>query len=116
MTVWCRVEKPWFRKTIYVIRQVETDEKHRCKGYASACYQAIEKYISQIDSARKMIAFVDNENTKSIKFHKKAGFSKSKKTSKYLTNLYGWKSAIMFEKIINKKYIAEINNENFERC
>ena len=106
---WCRVAKPWDRKTIYVIRQIETAEKYKGKGYASACYQAIEKHLSQIDSARKIIAFVDDENIQSIKLHEKLGYSKSKNASKYLSNLYGWESALMFEKEICKENIMETN-------
>ena len=104
---WCRVAKPWDRKTIYVVRQVETAEKCQGKGYASACYQSVEKYLSQIDSARKIVAFVDDENIQSIKFHEKLGYTKSQNASKYLSNLYGWASASMYEKAICKENIME---------
>ncbi len=110
---WCRVAKPWDKKTIYIIRQIETAEKSKGKGYASNCYQAVEKYLSQIDNAKKIIAFVDNKNVESIKFHEKSGYSKSLKTSKYLSNLYGWDSALMFEKVIHKgKERVKAENDN----
>lgn len=104
---WCRVAKPWDRKTIYVIRQIETAEQYKGKGYASACYKAVEKYIAQLDNSRKIIAFVDDENIQSIKLHEKLGYSISHNPSKYLYNLYGWESALMFEKDITKEYIME---------
>lgn len=95
---WCRVAKPWNRKTIYVIRQIETKEKFKRKGYAEICYSEAEKYISTLNNAKKIITFVDNENTPSIRFHEKNGYVRTENTSKYLIDLYGWNSAIMFEK------------------
>ncbi len=109
---WCRVAKPWDRKTIYVIRQVETKDQFKGKGYASLCYFAVEEYISKIDNARKIISFVDDENVSSIKLHEKLGYTKNYNASKYLRELYGWNSAIMFEKKIVKQLSIQTENTN----
>ena len=104
VVTWARVAKPYNRKTIYCIRQIETKEQHQGNGYASFCYSAIEDYVSKLENAKKLISFVDNENISSINFHKKMGYTVNKTASKYLQNLYGWNSAIMFEKnTLNKK-------------
>lgn len=103
---WSRVARPWDRKTIYIIRQIETKNEEKGKGFAKICYSAIEKYLSEIDDAKKLVAFVDDDNIASIKLHQNTGFERNSNPSKYLKNLYGWDSAIMYEKKINQ-------NENF---
>lgn len=106
---WSRTAKPWDRKTLYCIRQVETKVEHRGKGYAGFCYKASEEYISMNDEkAKRIFVFVDEENTSSIRFHEKLGFSKSSKVSKYLKDLYGWDSACMLEKEISVENVIEI--------
>lgn len=108
VVAWSRTAKPWDRETLYCVRQVETKEEHRGKGYAGLCYEAAEEYISKHDEkAKKIFTFVDAENESSIRFHEKLGYSKSNKVSKYLKELYGWDSANMFEKEITRENIIE---------
>lgn len=115
---YCRGVKVWNRKTFFVIRQVETLDKYKGKGYAGKCYKAAEDYISKFYSnTKKIIAFVDNENHSSVRFHEKNGYILNDKASEYLRTLYGWKSAFMFEKNVNFPFKISENNktDNNER-
>lgn len=104
---WARGVMAYNRQTIYIIRQVETKEEFKGKGYAGLCYTAIEEYLSKQDKAKRIITFVDDENISSIKFHEKMGYTRVE-PSKYLKDLYGWENAYMYEKEI------EIENENHD--
>ena len=103
VTAWGRCAKTWRRKTMYCIRQVETKEEYRNKGYASQLYKVCEEYLKRDGIAKRIYTFVDKDNVASLRFHEKNGYSRVNKVSKEIREIHGWESAIMFEKQINKK-------------
>lgn len=105
---WSRSAKTYGRKTMYCLRHIFTKPEFRGKGYAGLCFKATEDYITKNDiSITKIYTFVDNDNESSIKFHEKMGYKRVKKPSKYLVDMHGWDSAIMFEKHIDRNLEKE---------
>ena len=101
VVAWSRSAKTYGRKTLYCLRHVETKPEFRGNGYAVLLYKASEDYIKQIDrDAKKIYTFVRDDNKSSIKLHEKMGYKRVKKPSKYLVDMHGWDTAIMFEKRI----------------
>ena len=101
---WSRTAKTYGRKTMYCLRQVETKKEERGNGYAGLNYKASEEYIAKTDSNAKTIyTFVDDDNESSIRLHEKLGYKQVEKPSKYLVNMHGWNTAIMFEKQIERE-------------
>lgn len=103
----CRFTKAYNRETIYVIRQIDTLKEYQGRGFASLCLKSVEQYLSGIEKAKIIVSFVDDENQASINLHEKCGFNKAEKISGYLQMLYGWDSAYMFEKTIDKSFRYE---------
>ena len=104
---WGRCAKTYGRKTMWCIRQIETKKEYQGKGYAGLLYRACEDYLSQDINAKRIYAFVDSENEKSIQFHEKMGYERVEKVSKEIREMHGWDSAIMFEKRIEKEIVKE---------
>lgn len=102
-----RCGKTYGRKTMWCIRQIDTKKEYQGKGYAGLLYRPCEDYLSRDTKEKRIYAFVDSENEKSIQFHEKMGYKRVEKVSKEIREMHGWDSAIMFEKRIEKEIVKE---------
>lgn len=102
LAAWGRCAKTYGRKTMWCIRQIQTKEEYQRQGYAELLYKECEKFLTNNTSVKRIYAFVDENNFKSIKFHEKMGYDRVERVSKEIRQMHGWDSAIMFEKKINR--------------
>lgn len=92
------------RKTIYMLRQIDTLKEWQGKGIATNAILFAHKNFEKT-KATKLIAAVDSGNIASIKLHKKCGYEE-KQPPLYIKNDKNrfWQGALYFEKTIEKNY------------
>ncbi len=89
------------RKTIYMLRQIDTLKEFRNKGYASCVIHNAVDYLSKM-GYKRLLSIVDASNVSSMQLHLKNGFKISKPSKTFQKSHYYWDGEY-FEKFLDKR-------------
>ena len=84
------------RKTMYMLRQIDTLKAFRNKGYASSVIQNAVEYLKNL-GCKTILSIAATSNTSSIQMHLKNGFDICKPTKSFQKSRYYW-DGVYFEK------------------
>lgn len=93
----CRAAKMVDRKTHYAIRQIDTLESYRGKGYAGSVLEKVSSYV-KARGGKKIFSLADVDNYSSIKMHEKSGYQIIQPNETFKKTFYYWEGAHVFEK------------------